>query len=148
MATLSDSVPLREGHCSFCGKSQEQVKKMVSGPGVVCICDECVGLCLEIFKDESIQPPEPSPRDDPEVARKIAELAAHHESTRFRRLFERIRERSDELLVVPELSNEATNLAKSMKQNAAIGAALARHHEEQLAELKAAQRSRRGRGIK
>ena len=37
--------------CSFCGKSQKQVKKLIAGPGVY-ICDECIELCLEIIDDE------------------------------------------------------------------------------------------------
>jgi ATP-dependent Clp protease ATP-binding subunit ClpX len=37
--------------CSFCGKSQEQVKKLVAGPGVY-ICDECIDLCTEIVEEE------------------------------------------------------------------------------------------------
>mgnify|MGYP001602468411 CR=1 FL=1 len=37
--------------CSFCGKSQEQVKRLIAGPGVY-ICDECIDLCSEIITDE------------------------------------------------------------------------------------------------
>jgi ATP-dependent Clp protease ATP-binding subunit ClpX len=37
--------------CSFCGKSQEQVRKLIAGPGVY-ICDECVDLCNEILDEE------------------------------------------------------------------------------------------------
>ena len=37
--------------CSFCGKAQENVKKIVAGPGVY-ICDECVELCDEIIQEE------------------------------------------------------------------------------------------------
>ncbi len=37
--------------CSFCGKSQRQVKKLIAGPGVY-ICDECIDLCLDIVADE------------------------------------------------------------------------------------------------
>src|SRR5699024_5735120 len=37
--------------CSFCGKSQEQVRKLVAGPGVY-ICDECIDLCTEIVEEE------------------------------------------------------------------------------------------------
>src|SRR5690625_504383 len=37
--------------CSFCGKSQEQVRKLVAGPGVY-ICDECIELCAEIVEEE------------------------------------------------------------------------------------------------
>ena len=38
-------------HCSFCGRAQEEVKKLIAGPTVY-ICDECVGLCNEIIADE------------------------------------------------------------------------------------------------
>ncbi len=41
----------RQVKCSFCGKAQEQVKRLVAGPGVY-ICDECVTLCNEIIGDE------------------------------------------------------------------------------------------------
>jgi len=37
--------------CSFCGKSQDQVRKLVAGPGVY-ICDECIELCNEIVEEE------------------------------------------------------------------------------------------------
>ena len=37
--------------CSFCGKSQNQVKKLIAGPGVY-ICNECVDLCNEIIDEE------------------------------------------------------------------------------------------------
>ena len=37
--------------CSFCGKQQKEVKKLIAGPGVY-ICDECVGLCGEIIEDD------------------------------------------------------------------------------------------------
>ncbi|NES02844.1 MAG: ATP-dependent protease ATP-binding subunit ClpX [Okeania sp. SIO2F4] len=53
--------------CSFCGKSQEQVRKLIAGPGVY-ICDECVELCNEILDEElfdsnatGAQPPMPRP---------------------------------------------------------------------------------------
>ena len=35
-------------HCSFCGKAQEEVKKLIAGPDLF-ICDECIGLCHEIL---------------------------------------------------------------------------------------------------
>jgi ATP-dependent Clp protease ATP-binding subunit ClpX len=38
-------------NCSFCGKAQEQVKKLIAGPGVY-ICDECIELCSEIIEEE------------------------------------------------------------------------------------------------
>ena len=38
--------------CSFCGKNQNEVKKLIAGPSVF-ICDECVDLCNDIIKEES-----------------------------------------------------------------------------------------------
>jgi len=40
-------------HCSFCAKTQDQVKRLIAGPGSVYICDECVRLCQEIIDDEA-----------------------------------------------------------------------------------------------
>src|SRR6266705_700573 len=54
--------------CSFCGKSQRQVKKLIAGPGVY-ICDECIDLCNEIIDEELTAPAQldldnlPRPRD-------------------------------------------------------------------------------------
>jgi ATP-dependent Clp protease ATP-binding subunit ClpX len=48
MGRLGDSELLK---CSFCGKSQKQVKKLIAGPGVY-ICDECIDLCNEIIEEE------------------------------------------------------------------------------------------------
>jgi ATP-dependent Clp protease ATP-binding subunit ClpX len=49
MATRRDDSPLR---CSFCGKSQKEVKKLVAGPAGVYICEECIGLCNDIIAEE------------------------------------------------------------------------------------------------
>lgn len=43
-------------HCSFCGKSQHEVKKLIAGPNVF-ICDECVDLCVDIIREENKQGP-------------------------------------------------------------------------------------------
>lgn len=48
MAKFDDKKQLR---CSFCGKSQDQVRRLIAGPGVY-ICDECIELCSEIIADE------------------------------------------------------------------------------------------------
>ncbi|MDV2991594.1 MAG: ATP-dependent Clp protease ATP-binding subunit ClpX [Chroococcidiopsis sp. SAG 2025] len=55
--------------CSFCGKSQEQVRKLIAGPGVY-ICDECVDLCNEILDEELLDstaaaPQQPRPEPPP-----------------------------------------------------------------------------------
>ena len=49
MAKFSEADALLK--CSFCGKSQKQVKKLIAGPGVY-ICDECIELCNEIIEEE------------------------------------------------------------------------------------------------
>ena len=61
-------VPYR---CSFCGKSQEQVRKLIAGQGVY-ICDECINLCQEIIEEEMLETPRPKPhgaRSSPTRAR-------------------------------------------------------------------------------
>jgi ATP-dependent Clp protease ATP-binding subunit ClpX len=79
--------------CSFCGKSQKQVKKLIAGPGVY-ICDECIDLCNEIIEEELAETGElvldelPKPReifeflDDfivgQETAKKILAVAVYN----------------------------------------------------------------------
>ena len=66
MAKFGDTGELLK--CSFCGKSQKQVKKLIAGPGVY-ICDECIDLCTEIIEEEQGQSTEarleelPTPRE-------------------------------------------------------------------------------------
>ena len=57
MAKFGDTAELVK--CSFCGKSQKQVKKLIAGPGVY-ICDECIDLCNEIIDEEFTQQGDPS----------------------------------------------------------------------------------------
>jgi hypothetical protein len=47
--------------CSFCGKGQSQVKKLVAGPGVY-ICEQCIGICCELMEVEGV--PIPGRRSD------------------------------------------------------------------------------------
>ena len=79
--------------CSFCGKSQKQVKKLIAGPGVY-ICDECIDLCNEIIEEELSDSPEagfselPKPREiyefledyviGQEVAKKALSVAVYN----------------------------------------------------------------------
>ena len=66
MAKFSDGSDLLK--CSFCGKTQRHVKKLIAGPGVY-ICDECIELCNEIIAEELTESPEiqlgnlPKPRE-------------------------------------------------------------------------------------
>ncbi|HEY5401082.1 MAG TPA: ATP-dependent Clp protease ATP-binding subunit ClpX [Trebonia sp.] len=57
MARIGDGGDLLK--CSFCGKSQKQVKKLIAGPGVY-ICDECIDLCNEIIEEELSETTEPT----------------------------------------------------------------------------------------
>jgi ATP-dependent Clp protease ATP-binding subunit ClpX len=59
-------------NCSFCGKSQAEVRKIVAGPSV-CVCDECVLLCNEIIREEDTKPgavPDPKSIPTPHEIRK------------------------------------------------------------------------------
>jgi ATP-dependent Clp protease ATP-binding subunit ClpX len=79
--------------CSFCGKSQKQVKKLIAGPGVY-ICDECIDLCNEIIEEELAETSDmslgdlPAPREiynflndyivGQETARRILSVAVYN----------------------------------------------------------------------
>ena len=73
MAKFGDSDLLK---CSFCGKSQKQVKKLIAGPGVY-ICDECIDLCNEIIEEELSETTElkldelPKPQEIYELPRRV-----------------------------------------------------------------------------
>ena len=91
MARIGESGDLLK--CSFCGKSQKQVKKLIAGPGVY-ICDECIDLCNEIIEEEFSEAIElglgelPKPRDifefldqyviGQEVAKKALSVAVYN----------------------------------------------------------------------
>jgi ATP-dependent Clp protease ATP-binding subunit ClpX len=62
--TTSSKGPKVPYRCSFCGKSQEQVRKLIAGQGVY-ICDECINLCQEIIEEEMLE----APRAKPQVAK-------------------------------------------------------------------------------
>jgi len=80
--------------CSFCGKTQDEVRKLVAGPGVY-ICDECVDLCNDILSEELDEPssrsarlPVPTPKKiketldeyiiGQEYAKKVLSVAVHN----------------------------------------------------------------------
>src|SRR5919107_4289465 len=87
--------------CSFCGKSQKQVKKLIAGPGVY-ICDECIDLCNEIIEEELSQTSEvkwdelPKPKEiyqflndyviGQEQAKKILSVAVYNHYKRVKHL--------------------------------------------------------------
>src|SRR5438046_7669455 len=88
--------------CSFCGKSQDQVRKLIAGQGVY-ICDECITLCREIVDEEFMETPKartlgakvPSPRRINEIldqyvigqdkAKKVLSVAVYNHYKRDRK---------------------------------------------------------------
>ena len=67
--------------CSFCGKSQDQVRKLIAGPGVY-ICDECIDLCNEIL-DEELLDNQGNPRQNTEANKNsFAKTLTHNVQTK------------------------------------------------------------------
>ena len=56
--------------CSFCAKSQDQVRKLIAGPGVY-ICDECIDLCNEILDEELLESQAKTNNNSPQVKKKL-----------------------------------------------------------------------------
>lgn len=54
MAKVTDGGRGKTLYCSFCGKSQDEVKKLIAGPSVF-VCDECVDLCNDIIREEKVE---------------------------------------------------------------------------------------------
>ena len=52
MSKISGSDSKNTLYCSFCGKSQHEVRKLIAGPSVF-VCDECVELCMDIIREEN-----------------------------------------------------------------------------------------------
>jgi ATP-dependent Clp protease ATP-binding subunit ClpX len=74
------NMPKYDSHlkCSFCGKSQEQVRKLIAGPGVY-ICDECVELCNEILDEELMESTERLPASVPRADDNTSKRRANRE---------------------------------------------------------------------
>jgi ATP-dependent Clp protease ATP-binding subunit ClpX len=107
--------------CSFCGKSQKQVKKLIAGPGVY-ICDECIDLCNEIIEEELNEGSEvgltelPKPREiydflnayvvGQDVAKKALAVAVYNH-------YKRVRDGQASSTAGRHAKDEAVELAKS-----------------------------------
>ncbi len=64
-------------YCSFCGKSQHEVKKLIAGPSVF-ICDECIDLCNDIIRDEASAVESVTPRSDLPTPQEICDLLGQY----------------------------------------------------------------------
>ena len=71
MANKDSSQALK---CSFCGKSQKQVIKLIAGPGVY-ICDECIELCVEIIEEEKVEKLETSSEEYLPLPKRLTNLS-------------------------------------------------------------------------
>src|SRR5947209_2610467 len=76
VTTVETSTKLR---CSFCGKSQDDVAKLVAGPGVY-ICDACIGLCAEIIEQNPKSPTFFAALDDKSDDELIEMMVSFHAS--------------------------------------------------------------------
>lgn len=64
-------------HCSFCGKTQHEVRKLIAGPSVF-ICNECVDLCQDIIKEEKGPETEGKPKDGVPTPQEIKDILDEH----------------------------------------------------------------------
>ncbi|MDR2625123.1 MAG: ATP-dependent Clp protease ATP-binding subunit ClpX [Zoogloeaceae bacterium] len=121
-------------YCSFCGKSQHEVKKLISGPPSVFICDECVTLCNDIIRDEA--PGDqflhdeaeslPLPRDiaghldeyviGQEVAKRILAVAVynHYKRLRYRGKVDDVELSKSNILLIGPTGSGKTLLAQTL----------------------------------
>jgi excisionase family DNA binding protein len=73
-SALREFVRGQTKRCSFCGKEQLQVRRLIAGPNGAHICDGCVGLCNEILEKELGQLPAPAPEESTPLADESARV--------------------------------------------------------------------------
>ena len=122
-------------HCSFCGKGQREVKKLIAGPNVY-ICDECISLCNDIIAEEQQKDTEvvtptgiPNPADIKKVlddyvigqdrAKKVLAVAVHNHYKRidqenFRKTKDGVELQKSNILLIGPTGCGKTLLAQSM----------------------------------
>ena len=85
--------------CSFCGKSQKEVKKLIAGPTVF-VCDECVELCMDIIKEDSKNHKSKLKKDTPKPSEIIVKLGFCNSTL----LYLRAKNNSCHCLTIPRYS--------------------------------------------
>lgn len=101
--------PRVQYRCSFCGKSQEQIHRLIAGPGGVYICNECIDLCDDIIHEESGQMGTPPPPTREEQLRSKVLSTVHN-------LRMRVTERDYDAAV-----SEASTLQDSLRDLQGLG---------------------------
>ena len=118
--------------CSFCGKSQKEVKKLIAGPTVY-ICDECIDLCNDIIREESIKQDQqkvqtsvPKPKEIKKIlddyvigqerAKKILSVAVHnhYKRTEAKSLSQDIELQKSNILLIGPTGSGKTLLAQTL----------------------------------